>query len=596
MTNRRLLWQLYPSYLIITLIALLTVSWYTAGALRNFYADQTAKDLEARARLIEGYLTGLWNDAGSAQVDALCKQLGALSDTRMTVILPDGKVLGDSHEKPNRMDNHGNRTEVAMALSGRIGVSTRYSNTLRQIMMYVAVPVVEAGKVVGSVRVSLPVTTIVHTLDVVYLRLSLVGLLVAVIAAVLSLLVSRRISRPLEEMTRGAQRFAQGRLDQPLPVSGAKEVAALAAALNRMAGELDERIRAKARQSNELEAVLSSMSEGVLAVDREERVLRINQAAARLMGGEVENSGGRRILEVVRKAELQRFVARTLASNEVEEGDIVLHGPEGERFLQAHGAPLLDLQGREIGALIVFSDVTRLRRLESMRKDFVANVSHELKTPVTAIKGSVETLLTGALSDAPAAERFLAIVARQATRLEAIIDDLLALSRIEQGAGQETIPLRRAAIRPVLLAAQQACQPAAAEKNLKLRLFCSDELQGKINAPLLEQAVVNLLTNAIKYSPTDATVVIDAAQLGDQLMIKVQDWGCGIANEHLSRIFERFYRVDPARSRKLGGTGLGLSIVKHIVQAHGGQVVVHSTPGEGSTFTLMLPAVAEAPN
>jgi two-component system phosphate regulon sensor histidine kinase PhoR len=203
----------------------------------------------------------------------------------------------------------------------------------------------------------------------------------------------------------------------------------------------------------------------------------------------------------------------------------------------------------------------------------------------------VETLLSGALNEPQAAERFLGIVARQSDRLEAIIDDLLALSRVEQDAEQDSIPLVLGGIRPVLTAAQQVCLQAADEKKLEIRLFCSVQVRGRINGPLLEQAVVNLLTNAIKYSPFGSKIVVDAGQLNGQLMIKVQDWGCGIAAEHLSRIFERFYRVDPARSRKLGGTGLGLSIVKHIIQAHGGQVVVHSTPGEGSVFTLILPAV-----
>ncbi|WP_432823307.1 ATP-binding protein [Trichloromonas sp.] len=591
MAGRRLLWQLYPSYLVITLIVLLAVSWYISGALRAFHFQQTAVDLEARARLIEGHFDGLWSASRSTAVDALCKQLGDVSATRITVILPDGQVLGDSQEESARMDNHAGRPEVARALSGGVGVSTRFSNTLQQDTMYVAIPVIEGETVRGSLRVSIPVTTLAHSLSGIYLRLAGVGLLIALVAAALSLLVSRRISRPLEEMTRGAQRFARGELERRLAVTGSAEIAALGEALNQMAAELDGRIQAMARQRNELEAVLSSMSEGVLAVDKDERILRLNRAAARLMAIDAKKAPGRRILEVVRKAELQRFLARTLASRESEEGDILLSSPEGERYLQVHGAPLQDVQGEEIGALVVFSDVTRLRRLESVRRDFVANVSHELKTPITAIKGSVETLLAGAMNEPQAAERFLAIVARQSDRLEAIIDDLLALSRVEQDAEQDAVPLALGGIRPVLVAAQQACQQAADEKNVEIRLFCSAAVRGRINAPLLEQAVVNLLTNAIKYSPAGGKLVIDSAQLGEQLMIKVQDWGCGIASEHLTRIFERFYRVDPARSRKLGGTGLGLSIVKHIIQAHGGQVVVHSTPGEGSVFTLILPAV-----
>ncbi|TRO80595.1 ATP-binding protein [Desulfuromonas acetexigens] len=593
MRGRPLIWFLYPSYLILILVVLLAVAWYTSRALRDFHVEQTLAELQARGRLISERLDEPWSPEAGARLDALSKELGRLSATRITVILPDGRVLGDSQKDPARMDNHGTRAEVAAALGGREGHVIRYSATLGQEMMYAALPQIRGDRLVGALRVAIPVTAMSHALQGLYWRLAGVGLGIAAISALLSLIVSRRIARPLEEMTLGAERFARGDLGQRLPVTGSLEIAALGSALNRMAAELDERIQARARQNNEMEAVLSSMSEGVIAVDPEERILRINQAAARLLAVTPAQATGRRVLEVARKAELQRFVARVLASHEMEEEDLCLPGPDGERSLQMRGAPLRDLGGREIGALMVFNDVTRLRRLESVRRDFVANVSHELKTPITAIKGSVETLLGGgALGEPAAAERFLAIVARQASRLEAIVDDLLALSRIEQDAGAATIPLVPAPVWPVLHAAQQVCQPAADEKQLEIRLFCSSELRGRINAPLLEQALVNLLTNAVKYSSNGGKVVVDAAQLGDQLMIKVQDWGVGIAAEHLPRVFERFYRVDPARSRKLGGTGLGLAIVKHIAQAHGGQVVVHSTPGEGSVFTLILPAAS----
>lgn len=593
MRGRPLIWFLYPSYLILILVVLLAVAWYTSRALHDFHVEQTLTELQARGRLISERLDEPWNPEAGARLDALSKELGLLSATRITLILPDGRVLADSQEDPARMDNHATRVEVAAALGGREGHIIRYSATLGQEMMYAALPQIRGDRLVGALRVAIPVTAMSRALHGLYWRLAGVGLGIAAISALLSLIVSRRIARPLEEMTLEAERFARGDLGQRLPVTGSLEIAALGSALNRMAAELDERIQARARQNNEMEAVLSSMSEGVIAVDPEERILRINQAAARLLAVTPAQATGRRVLEVARKAELQRFVARVLASHEMEEEDLCLPGPDGERSLQMRGAPLRDLGGREIGALMVFNDVTRLRRLESVRRDFVANVSHELKTPITAIKGSVETLLGGgALGEPAAAERFLAIVARQASRLEAIVDDLLALSRIEQDAGAATIPLVPAPVWPVLHAAQQVCQPAADEKQLEIRLFCSSELRGRINAPLLEQALVNLLTNAVKYSSNGGKVVVDAAQLGDQLMIKVQDWGVGIAAEHLPRVFERFYRVDPARSRKLGGTGLGLAIVKHIAQAHGGQVVVHSTPGEGSVFTLILPAAS----
>jgi two-component system phosphate regulon sensor histidine kinase PhoR len=269
------------------------------------------------------------------------------------------------------------------------------------------------------------------------------------------------------------------------------------------------------------------------------------------------------------------------------EGDIVLHD-EQQRFLQAHGTLLRDAGGHDIGALIVLNDVTRLRRLETVRRDFVANVSHELKTPITAVKGCVETLLDGALADPAAGRRFLDIIARQAERLNAIVDDLLALSRIEQEAEKQEIPLRRGPLREVAQAAIQSCTVGAAARDIRIDLDCPDAPTAKINPPLLEQALVNLIDNAVKYSESGSRVLVEIRRKDREVRIRIRDWGCGIPREHLPRLFERFYRVDKARSRKVGGTGLGLAIVKHIAQAHGGRVEVESTPGVGSVFTLVL--------
>lgn len=592
MRPRRLLWQLFPACLAILLVVLLGLTWHFSRSLRTFYIEEAATNLTARARLVENQVVGRLNPLDRPYLDQLCKTLGRQTATRITLILPAGEVLGDSLEEPARMENHADRPEIRAALAGGEGRTTRYSFTVQKEMMYVAVPVYVDGKVTGVVRTAMAVTAIDDALRVLYREMALGGLAAVLAAALMSLLIARRISRPLEEMRHGAERFARGELDRRLTVSGSEEICGLAETMNQMAAHLDDRIRTVSRQRNEQEAVLASMVEGVLAVDLEERILRLNNAAARLLGVRPEQAEGRRIQEVVRKADLQRFVARALANREPVEGDIVLRDAEGERFLQAHGTVLRGAQGQEIGALIVLNDVTRLRRLETLRRDFVANVSHELKTPITAIKGFVETLLDGAVANPDDAQRFLQIITRQADRLNAIIDDLLDLSRIEQEAEKGGIPLARGALRPVLEAAVQACSVGAREKSLEVVLHCSGELQAQINPPLLEQAVVNLLTNAIKYSGDAGRVVVDAVQFGDKVMIKVQDWGSGISPEHLPRLFERFYRVDKARSRKQGGTGLGLAIVKHIVQSHGGEVVVHSTPGQGSTFTLILPAVS----
>lgn len=587
--RKKLIWQVFPAFLLIILISLGAVGWFVSRTLKEFYFEQTVSNLRARGYLLEDAIAPLLQRDRVAEIQSLVSRLGRETDTRITITRDDGLVLGDSDEDPAHMDNHGNRPEIREALAGRVGHSIRYSHTLLQTMVYVAVPVQRNGSVIGCVRMSLSARSIEETLRDIYLRLAGGGLAVALLAALISLGISRRISRPLVEMKRGAERFAQGELDRRLPVSDSEEIGGLAEALNQMAAQLDDRIQTVLRQRNEQEAVLGSMVEGVLAVDTDERLIRINAAAAELLGTDPRLAEGRVIHEVVRKADLQRFVARALASAQPVEGDIVLHGSAGDLFLQAHGSRLRDSQGRNIGALVVLNDVTRLRRLENLRRDFVANVSHELKTPITAIKGFVETLLDGALDHKEDARRFLEIIIRQSERLHAIIEDLLALSRIEQESEKGGIELREGRLKAVLLSAIQACEPAAAAKAITVRLACDDTLAAPINAPLLEQALVNLVDNAIKYSPGEKEVLVEGRAEGGRVVLRVRDRGCGISREHLPRLFERFYRVDKARSRKQGGTGLGLAIVKHIVQAHGGQVTVESAPGAGSTFTLRLP-------
>jgi len=492
----RLFWQLFLSYLLVTLVSLLAVSLYGSGALRDLYHRRTAADLESRARLLQNRVGQLLTSARSADVDALCKELGGPSSTRITVVLPSGQVVGDSEGTPAEMDNHADRQEIADALAGSIHPVVRPSPTLKQEMMYVAIPVEFEGKTVGVLRTSIPMMEIDHAVSVTWWNTALGGSVVALLAAGISLLLTRRISQPLEQLRQGAERFAAGDLSEMLPVGQSQEVASLAETLNRMAAELDRRIRDAVSEQNQREAILSNMSH----------------------------------------------------------------------------------------------DVTRLRRLENVRSDFVANVSHELKTPITSIKGFVETLLDGAVHDPEDARRFLKIVAAQADRLNEIIEDLLTLSRLEGDTERAGISLQPGRIRDVLQAAAATCQLKATEKNVEIELTCDDGLRVEINAALLEQAVVNLVDNAVKYSPGGQTVHVEAAKTPAEIVIRVRDHGCGIGPDHLPRLFERFYRVDKARSRKLGGTGLGLAIVKHIAQAHGGRVTVESVPGEGSVFSVHLPS------
>lgn len=588
MRRRKLIWQLFSWYLILIFMFLLAVTLWAGRIIREFYLDQLSVDLQAKGRLLAAQIEDPVRAKEFAVLQARAGERAKEARARVTVILPEGKVVADSDHHPAAMEDHRTRPEVIAALAGGIGRAFRYSATLDKEMMYMAVPVRTGAGVSAVVRLAVPVEAISGTLTTLYLRMGVAGLGIALVAAVVSLGIARRISRPLAEMRRGAERFARGDLGWRLAIPRTEELAALAERLNAMAEQLGERMQTLMRQRNEQKAVLFSMMEGVLAIDKDERVISMNEAGGKLLEVNPNEAQGRSIQEVVRNTDLQEFVARALASREPVEGDLVLRD-NGGRFLQAHGATLHDARGHAIGAVIVLNDVTRLHRLEAVRRDFVANVSHELKTPITSIKGFVETLLDGAMKDPREAERFLRIVARQTDRLNAIIEDILTLSRVEDQTEKSRIQLEKGPIGDLLKSAVQLCELQAKAKDIRVTTECPNGLAARINAPLLEQAVVNLIDNAIKYSDAGKEVTVAAELREGTAVISVRDGGCGIEPEHLPRIFERFYRVDKARSRKQGGTGLGLCIVKHIALAHGGTVRVDSAPGRGSTFSIRLP-------
>ena len=584
MHKKPLLWQLYSSYLIVLLFSILAASLYFSNALKSFFLEELVSDLEARAYLLENQ----FRDRNASSISELCKELGEKSKTRITYILPNGLVLGDSKENPKIMDNHADRPEIIPALNGKPGKSLRYSHTLEKEMVYVAIPVLgKSGDVLGVIRTSLPISSVNETLHSTYWKIFLGGLLIAVFAIGISFYFSSRFNRPIEEMKKGAVRFAKGELKDKLPIPNIEELASLAEAMNEMAAHLDERIDSEVSQRNEKDAILSSMIEGVLAVDLEEKILSINEAATGLLGIKPENAYGRQIQEMVRNSELENFVRKTLSSKIPLEDEIALGGPH-ERYLQLHGTALRDTQNNQIGALIVLNDVTRIHRLENMRKDFVANVSHELKTPITSIKGFVETLLDGAYKDPKDAKRFLGIISKHTDRLNSIIEDLLSLSRLEEEK-EGKISLKESSLKNVLKTAIQVCETKSKTKNIEVALDCPEEVQVRINPPLLEQAIVNLLDNAIKYSENHTKVEVSAYPNDKEISISVKDEGYGIDQLHLPRLFERFYRVDKSRSRDLGGTGLGLAIVKHIVNVHKGSINVESSLNKGSIFTIHLP-------
>ncbi len=501
------------------------------------------------------------------------------------MVLRSGKVIGDSEADPAMMDNH---AEIVEALAGGQGSSVRRSFTTHQPMAYAAMPVHEGGAAVGVVRAAVPVVRIDQALERFRDHLLFSGFLLAFALIVAAVVLVQRVMHPLEALSTQVERFADGDLAYRVHEPPTAEVARLGDALNDMAERLDEQIQKLTQQRNEREALLASMVESVIAVDRDERIITLNRAAGRLFGLQPDEARGRTLQEAIRIPAIHRLAAEALAAGHTVETEIVLRANGRERFLQAHGTVLRGVGSQPDAALIVLNDVTHLRSLERMRRDFVANVSHELRTPITTIKGFVETLRDGALDHPEDARRFVAIMEKHADRLAAIVEDLLALSRLEEPGGP-TLDLQAKQLRAILVSAIDACQPRAAERGIALGLECAEDVTASVDPALIEQAVINLIDNAVKYSPVGARVAVESERRDRETIISVKDAGCGIAAEHLDRIFERFYRVDKARSRELGGTGLGLAIVKHIAQVHGGRVEVESTPGVGSTFRLYLP-------
>jgi two-component system phosphate regulon sensor histidine kinase PhoR len=581
--------------------------------LKRFYYDQIGSTLEDRAYLIKDQVSGMLLSGKIQELRTFCRKSGREASTRITVIDHLGTVIADSSEDPATMDKHNNRPEISQALKGTPGTSVRFSKTLQENMLYVAIPledsksnitIAQTNKALDPLsailRISVPVTAIETELHNVQRKIAHGALAVVVIAALVSLFLSRRITRPLEEMKQSAERFSTGDFNQRLILKQEKgislEVASLAHSMNEMTDQLNDRIKTIISQRNALEAVFSSMIESVLAVNRDERIMSLNRACADLLHAEQQEAQGKLIQEVVRNVELQEQIRQVLATNTQCKNEIVLQDTTGERALLTNAVPLNDGSGHNIGVLVVMNDVTDIRRLENVRRDFVANVSHELKTPITSIKGYVETLLDGAINDPENAQNFLQIVMKQADRLHAIIEDLLSLSRIEQDAEIGDVDLKKGYLQQVLTGAIQTCHLKASQKKNHISLSCPEHLQVNMNATLLEQAIVNLVVNAIKYSNEGGEIKIHAKSIAqehstEQIEISVEDFGSGIAKKHLPRLFERFYRSDKARSRKLGGTGLGLAIVKHIVQAHGGEIKVESVEGKGTTFFIYLSAV-----
>jgi two-component system phosphate regulon sensor histidine kinase PhoR len=575
-------WRIALPYILLIVLVMAALTVYLSRFVRDAYVADLQAQLLSEARLSADALEGpLARDAAADELDALAKQWARQLEARVTIIAPDGVVLGDSHEDRTRMDNHLSRPEVQQALADGQGNSTRFSNTVGYDMMYTAVPMSLNGKVAAIVRVARPLRQVeIHTAR---LRQSilLVALITSVLAALLAILIAERTVRPIRHLTREAARMAEGDLSATVVPSSRDEIGQLGHAFNRMATELKDEMEAVGEEKRLLATVLSRMADGAIITDGAEQVRLINPAAAGLLGTTESEAVGRSFAQVVRHHKIIDLWRRSRERGEQLEETVEMY--RQDVFLRAIVTPL-DEEGME-GSLTILQDLTRIRRLETVRRDFVSNLSHELRTPLASLKALVETLQNGALEDPKAAMRFLNSVETEVDALTQMVQELLDLSRIESG--QVPPHLVPANVNDLLLQPAERLRPQAERAGLTLSLNLPPDLPRVLaDVERMQQVVINLLHNAIKFTPPGGQVTVSAVVAGDEVVMSVRDTGVGIAAENLDRIFERFYKADRARSG--GGTGLGLAIAKHIVQAHGGRIWAESVEGKGSAFYFSL--------
>jgi two-component system phosphate regulon sensor histidine kinase PhoR len=609
---RRKLWFVIalPFLILITLV-LLAFGVYSSSMFEEFTLSEVRRNLRSQAQIVSRELTlgkFLTSSASdTAAVQRIADEVDKITGSRITVIMPGGKVIADSRQDFRTMDNHADRLEVREAIQKGEGYSVRYSQTVKAGMLYYAAPVYYEGRVIAYIRTAASLEEIEGVARRKYTEISAAGVLILVIAGLLSVYLSRRLTKPMRQMRERAEKFAGGDFSHKVYAPNIAELQGLAGSLNLMASQLEEKMRLLTEQTKLREAVLESMKEGVLAVDYNQRMLLVNKSAVEILsltkpdrfGKTVGFEPGRTLQESIRIPDVHYFFSKILAEGATDEAEVVLSsaGAGDDRTLQMRGTPLYDSENNRIGALVVVNDITELKHFDNLKRDFVANVSHELKTPITAIKGFIETLKEGAVNEPANAKKFLDIVSKHADRLNLIVEDLLSLSRLEQKSSIKEIKFLNEPLRGVLQAVIDDFALKARDKHITLSLECSEKISADINRPLIEEAVGNLLDNAIKYSDSGKKIAIKAETIHElslpgkkeDIAISVSDEGPGIAPHHHARIFERFYRIDKARSREAGGTGLGLAIVKHIAQVHGGTVSVESELGKGSTFTIRIP-------
>ena len=604
---RSIRWRIAIPYVVLILLATTALTVYFSGFVRQAHLADLRTQLTAEVRLVGEAIEPLLAEGGTIEtIDPLAKRWGELLEARVTIIRADGVVLGDSHKDPAALENHLGRPEVQQALADGRGISTRHSRTVGYEMMYTAIPVEASGQVVGLARVALPLTQIEASVARLRRTVVVASLFTALLAGLLALFIAERTARPIRRLTQVVQRMAEGDLSARLVPITHDEVGVLTRAFNQMSGRLRGTITTLVEERSRLTAVLDNMADGVVITDGEGRVRLINPAAARLLGTDEEAALGRPFAQVARHHRLIGLWQQCCERNEEQFASVEV----GRRslFLQAIATPLQDAGPQ--ASLVIFQDLTQIRRLETVRRDFISNISHELRTPLASLKALVDTLRDGALDDPPAAQRFLDRIETEVDALTQMVQELLELSRIESG--QAPMRLIPTPVADVVFPPVERLRPQAERAGLSLTVDLPSDLPSVLaDAERVQQVVTNLVHNAIKFTPADGPIRVSGFRLqvsndgdvqpetlnlkpgtltpGEWVLIAVEDTGVGISAEDLPRIFERFYKADRARSG--GGTGLGLAIAKHIVLAHGGRIWAASVEGKGSTFYVALPAL-----
>lgn len=591
----RIFWIQFLSNLLIIALALILFTTFTIIELEKQDKSFTKERLLTAATLLGEVIKKNIPGNGRQEISLLVSQLGEKTGIRVTVINKDGVVIGDSDKDPKVMENHANRPEVKDAIFKGIGEGIRYSTTLNKDMLYVAVPIEDdAGKTVAVVRTALPLSSLEETLASMKSRLIglalIIGLIITPLALLLSYASSKTFTKSLEKSIILSEQIGKGNFNVSIPISDRKgEIGKLSLALKTMAEKLDELFRQVSIEKSQLEAVLTAMSEGVMVVANDGRVILMNHALKDMLAIK-DTSFGKPYWEVLRNREIMELIENTIKNHLSEKKEISLFYPT-ERYYIASAIPLGSLKKETI---VVMFDITEFKTLEKIKADIVANVSHELRTPLTAIKGYVETLELGAYENPDERSHFLNIIGRHTDRLINIVSDLLLLSDIERKStplGEESrATFEQIDFKESVYSSLEALKSKVEEKGLRVSVDIEENLpKFRGDGFLLGQMFINLIDNAVKYTPEGGTIGVEIKHPDSQFKIEVIDTGIGIPKEHLARIFERFYRVDKTRSRKIGGTGLGLSIVKHIVIMHGGKIEVESEVGKGSRFMITLP-------